>query len=57
LEASGKVWTPQALDRFLTAPGKVVPGTAMPLSTPSAKDRADLIAYLSTVTTSSPASR
>jgi len=49
LKASGKVWTPQALDRFLTAPGKDVPGTAMPLSTPSPKDRADLIAYLSTV--------
>jgi cytochrome c2 len=49
LTASGKVWTPATLERFLTAPGKDVPGTAMPLSTPSAKDRADLIAYLSTV--------
>ncbi len=49
LKASGKVWTPQALDLFLTAPGKDVPGTAMPIKTPSPKDRADLIAYLSTV--------
>jgi cytochrome c len=49
LQASGKVWTPAALDRFLTAPAKDVPGTAMPLSTPSPQDRADLIAYLSTV--------
>jgi cytochrome c len=49
LEGSGKVWTPAALNLFLTAPGKDVPGTAMPLSTPSATDRADLIAYLSTV--------
>jgi cytochrome c len=49
LKASGRVWTPQALDLFLTAPGKDVPGTAMPLKTPSPKDRADLIAYLSTV--------
>jgi cytochrome c len=52
LKASGKVWTPAALDSFLAAPGKDVPGTAMPISTPSPKDRADLIAYLSTVKSS-----
>jgi cytochrome c2 len=49
LKRSRKIWTPEALDRFLAAPGKDVPGTAMPISTPSAKDRADLIAYLATV--------
>jgi len=54
LTASGKIWTPAALDRFLAAPGKDVPGTAMPISTPSAKDRADLIAYLATVTAPMP---
>jgi cytochrome c2 len=43
-----------ALDRFLAAPGKDVPGTAMPISTPSANDRADLIAYLATATVTAP---
>ena len=49
LRASSLVWTPPTLDRFLTAPGKLVPGTNMPVSTPSAGERADLIAYLATV--------
>jgi cytochrome c2 len=54
LKKSGRIWTPAALDRFLAAPGKDVPGTAMPISTPSAKDRADLIAYLATVKAPTP---
>jgi cytochrome c2 len=54
LKESGKIWTPMALDRFLAAPGRDVPGTAMPISTPSAKDRADLIAYLATVKAPTP---
>ena len=49
LSKSGRVWTPAALDVFLTAPSKDVPGTNMPVATASAKDRADLIAYLATV--------
>jgi len=49
LTQSAKIWTPAELDRFLAAPGKDIPGTAMPISTPSSKDRADLIAYLATV--------
>ena len=49
LKASGKVWTPAALNRFLADPSTDVPGTAMPVSTPDPKDRADLIAYLETV--------
>jgi cytochrome c2 len=49
LKASGRIWTPQALDAFLTAPSTVVPGTAMPMAVPNPKDRADLIAYLKTV--------
>ena len=48
LKASGLVWTPAELDRFLTSPKTAVPGTAMPVSTPSAQDRADIIAYLAT---------
>lgn len=46
LKASHLTWTPAELDRFLTNPTAVVPGTAMPIALPSAKDRADLIAYL-----------
>jgi cytochrome c2 len=49
LRTSGRVWTPAALDIFLAAPSKDVPGTNMPVATPSPKDRADLIAYLATV--------
>ncbi len=49
LKASGLTWTPETLDRFLTDPSKAVPGTAMPVAVPDAKDRADLIAYLATL--------
>lgn len=50
LKASNLTWTPATLDTFLTAPAKAVPGTAMPVSTPNPKDRADLIAYLASLT-------
>jgi len=44
------VWTEKTLDRFLTSPLKMVPGTAMTYDgVPDAKDRADLIAYLKSV--------
>ena len=46
LKASNLVWSQAELDRFLTNPTGVVPGTAMPLAVPNAKERADLIAYL-----------
>lgn len=40
-------WTPEALQEFLTAPKKVVPGTKMSFAgLPKAEDRADLIAFL-----------
>lgn len=48
--ASGLVWDPSTLDRYLTAPGQVVPGTLM--TYPGLKDphqRDDVIAYLSTL--------
>lgn len=41
------VWNDKTLDRFLAAPLKMVPGTAMTYDgVPSATDRADLIAYI-----------
>ncbi len=49
LKGSKLSWTPETLDTFLTAPSKMVPGTAMPVSTANLKDRADLIAYLATL--------
>ena len=47
---SGIVWTVSELDRYLTAPRELVPGTKMTF--PGLKDaqkRADLIAYLATL--------
>jgi cytochrome c2 len=46
LKAFGKVWTAAELDVFLSDPGKAVPGTAMPLKVPGARERAALISYL-----------
>lgn len=49
LKASQLKWDKATLDRFLTAPSKVVPGTRMVFAVPAAKQRADLIAYLLTL--------
>lgn len=46
LKASGVVWNAANLDRFLTAPAKMVPGTRMVISIPDAKRRAAVVAYL-----------
>ena len=45
LKASGVTWTGPELDRFLTNPGVAIPGTAMPITVPDARQRANLIAY------------
>jgi cytochrome c len=46
IKASGLTWTAANLDRFLTGPGKLVPGTAMQITLPADADRRNLIAYL-----------
>lgn len=46
LKASGLTWTAVDLDRFLADPAVAVPGTAMPIKVPDARQRADIIAYL-----------
>jgi cytochrome c len=46
LQRSGLTWTPEVLDRFLIAPGKLVPGAAMPMMVPDDNERRDLIAFL-----------
>ncbi len=43
-------WTPEALNEFLTKPSDYAPGTAMSFAgLPKEKDRANLIAFLSTL--------
>lgn len=49
LKASQLKWDKATLDRFLTAPAKLVPGTRMVFAVPDPKQRADLVAYLLTL--------
>ncbi|MDE1918279.1 MAG: cytochrome c family protein [Sphingomonadales bacterium] len=47
MKAAKLVWTPATLDKYLTGPAKMVPGTKMAFpGVPDAKDRANVIAYL-----------
>ena len=47
MKKMGITWSEKTLDRFLTKPLKMVPGTAMTYDgVADPKDRADLIAYL-----------
>jgi cytochrome c len=48
LKASGIVWDPASLDRWLSNPQALVPGAKMFFSIPDAQVRADIIAYLAT---------
>ena len=49
LKKSGLTWTTANLDTFLTAPGKLVPGTRMVVAIADAKQRADVVAYISSL--------
>lgn len=46
LTKSGLVWTRPNLDRYLTGPSKMVPGTKMVVSLQNADQRSALIGYL-----------
>jgi len=46
LKASGILWDTENLDRWLTNPSALVPGTKMFFFLKEAQDRADIIAYL-----------
>jgi cytochrome c len=46
LKASGIVWDKKTLDRWLTNPSAMVPGTKMFFMINDAQSRADIIAYL-----------
>ena len=52
VKASTIVWTEITLDKWLTNPEQLIPGQRMGFLVPSAKDRADLIAYLKKETAS-----
>ncbi len=49
LKAAGVTWDEKSLDEFLANPTQKVAGTAMVVAVPAAGDRADVIAYLSTL--------
>lgn len=49
LKASGLTWDTATLDKFLTSPMKLVPGTRMLIPVSDPKQRADLIAYLASL--------
>jgi cytochrome c len=49
LKTSGLTWDAATLDKWLTGPPKLVPGTRMGISVAAANDRADIIAYLATL--------
>ncbi len=53
LKGLNVVWNAQTLDKWLTNPPAMARGTAMAIRVPNPQDRADLIAYLKSV---SPAS-
>lgn len=46
LKASRLTWTRANLDKFLTAPSRMVPGTRMVMSIPDAAQRAAVLDYL-----------
>ena len=46
LKKSGLTWTRANLDKYLTAPTKMVPGTKMVIAMPNATQRAAIIDYL-----------
>jgi cytochrome c len=48
LTSAGLTWDEATLDKYLTAPSKLVPGTSMAISVPNATERAGILAYLKT---------
>jgi glucose/arabinose dehydrogenase/cytochrome c2 len=49
LRQSGLVWDRATLDRFLSAPSQMVPGTTMPMAVPDAAERSLLLDYLTSL--------
>ena len=58
MKKSGIVWNEKTLDRFLTKPLAMVPGSTMTYAgVPEASDRGDLIAYLKAANGGAPCGR
>ncbi len=57
LKTSGLTWTAANLDLWLTAPTRLVRGTAMGFRLAAPQDRADVIAYLASPAVTPPARR
>ena len=49
LKASNLTWSKKNLDKFLTSPWEMVPGTFMPIQISDDKTRTDVVAYLATL--------
>ncbi|MEO6340871.1 MAG: c-type cytochrome [Caulobacteraceae bacterium] len=49
IKKSGLTWDEGNINKLLTDPNKLIPGTSMPISLPSAKDRDDMYAYLASL--------
>ena len=54
MKRSALVWDASKLDAFLAGPAQLVPGTSMIIMAPTAQERADVIAYLRTLTPTKP---
>jgi cytochrome c len=52
MKKSGLTWDAATLDKYLAAPTELVPGTLMTFSVPAPAARADVIAFLTTLTPS-----
>ena len=50
MTSSSVTWTKANLDQYLVAPPKMFPGGFMVMMVPNAKDRADIVAYVSGLT-------
>ena len=50
VKSSGVVWSEETLDKWLTSPQAFIPGQRMNFKVADPADRADLIAYLKTLT-------
>lgn len=57
LPASGLTWDRTNLDKFLTMPGTMVPGTFMVINLPNATERQDVIAFLAKSSAPAPAAK
>ncbi len=49
MQGSGIIWDSATLNRFLASPTTVIPGTTMPMTVPDDANRADVVAFLSTL--------